>query len=489
MGDWTDARGAVQGATPYASARIAAASAWHELDVTALIQRAVTNGNRGMMLRSARTDGPRLAGRLSVNRPQLIVETESGTITCPVLCTANFSSTSVSGMDSRLSFKVQGPTPAILQFDLAGVPQVKKATLRVYAEAIWGVPPTIDVYELDPPTVTLGGGSTAPRMGLAAEAGSETALKSHPAVLRAGDFSNLTRGAVFDSASLHQRTDHEQLPDPDAPGSTMYRGEFVAAAWNDGFARGSSTFATEHMPGSMADPLHPPLAVENEMFCRLYFFLEDDWNSTRDSNKMAIGWDLRMGWWNTASRPGYWQSTTGNGGARGTGLKLFAPKGRNGASQSYDCWEYQGHSIRMEAGRASSTGNPYGNLRPVQSYVYHLDQPTDYGDMLRLGSVCIGKGRWYCIEQQIRMNSIVGPFDALGNGQAVADGVLRTWIDGVMVDEHTALRWRRHPEMGIQGPLINWFYGGKQPSEVNMHYRMNHFAVARRYIGPRVAAS
>ena len=89
------------------------------------------------------------------------------------------------------------------------------------------------------------------------------------------------------------------------------------------------------------------------------------------------------------------------------------------------------------------------------------------------------------IEQQIKMNSIVGPFDYIGNGQAVPDGVLRTWIDGVLVDEHTALRWRRHPEMGVQGPLVNWFYGGKQPSEVNMHYRMNHFVVARQYIGPR----
>lgn len=144
---------------------------------------------------------------------------------------------------------------------------------------------------------------------------------------------------------------------------------------------------------------------------------------------MAIGWDLRMGWWNDA-QGGYWQSTTGNGGAPGTGLKLLAPARKNGGSQRQD--------------------------------------------------------RWHCVEQQIRMNSIVGPFDGVGNGTAIDDGVIRTWLDGVLCGEVTNLRWRRHPEMGVQGPWVNWFYGGKLPTETPMHYRMNHFVLSRKYIGPRV---
>jgi hypothetical protein len=55
-----------------------------------------------------------------------------------------------------------------------------------------------------------------------------------------------------------------------------------------------------------------------------------------------------------------------------------------------------------------------------------------------------------------------------------------------MCGEVTNLRWRRHREMGVQGPWVNWFYGGKLPTEVPMHYRMNHVVVARKYIGPRV---
>jgi hypothetical protein len=198
---------------------------------------------------------------------------------------------------------------------------------------------------------------------------------------------------------------------------------------------------------------------------------------------MAIGWDVRMGWWNDA-QGGYWQNTTGNGGAPGTGLKVSSSPSGPGNGK----WEYQGHSIRMEAGKApNDPEHPYHALRPLQSYVYNLDQPTAYGQMVRLGNGVISKGRWHCIEQQIRLNSVVGPFDSLGNGQAVADGVLRSWLDGVAVSEVTNMRWRRNMEMGIVGPWMNWFYGGKAPSEMDMHFRMNHFAVAKKYIGPRVS--
>jgi hypothetical protein len=265
----------------------------------------------------------------------------------------------------------------------------------------------------------------------------------------------------------------------------MFRGSFLPSPTDAGIARGSFTGTVGTMRANYSDPLRPPSVVTEELFCRLYIYLENDWNSLRDANKMAIGWDLRMGWWNDANR-GYWQSTTGNGGAPGTGLKLFAPALKNGGSQRSDRWEYQGHSIRMEARKGVADGNPYSDLRPLESYVYNLDQPGAYGQIVRLGRGVIGKGRWHCIEQQIRMNSVVGPFDGLGNGQAVADGVLRTWIDGVKCSEVTNLRWRRHPEMGVEGPWVNWFYGGKLPTEVPMHYRMNHFVVARKYIGPRV---
>jgi hypothetical protein len=322
-------------------------------------------------------------------------------------------------------------------------------------------------------------------LGIAAEAGSEGALKTHPDVIKAGDFSADSMKAMFDRMPLLTRA--ELLPDVD--GSTMLRGRFVTK-WQPGETSESDLHwafdgSTLLMPGGDAvDPNMPPLWVENEMFARLYVMLEDDFDSTLDGNKMAMGWDLRMGWWHRDMK--YWQNITGNGGLRGDGRRYLIPRQKSWFPHPTQ-YGYHGHSIRMEAGKASKTGNPYAELRPIQSYTYNIDQTDDdYGDMLRLGTGVIRKGRWFCVEQQIKMNSVVGPFDVQGNGEAVADGVMRTWLDGALVSEYTQLRWRRHPQMGVQGAWINWYFGGKPNPDREMHWRMNHFVVARKYIGPRV---
>lgn len=481
-GDWTDAAGVPQGNTPFSAAAISAVPGWVEFDATALVERWVRTGrNKGFLLRVSGQSTPAVtwAGRVTDTPPRLTVTLEGGvTVDCPCHAFAGYAESSVAGLDTRASARTSPATKCILQFDLSGITgQVVDAKVAIYALSKAGVPVSLDTYECDPPEYQLATSQTTPVLGLAAAVG-ENNLAGHPDVIRAGDFGDLTPGVLFDSVQLSAEATAEQLPDPDAPGSTMFRGSFTPQG------RGSFSGRVETMRARADDPLRPPAVVEDEMYCRLYVFLEDDWRSTRDANKMAIGWDLRMGWWNNAGG-GYWQSTTGNGGARGTGLKLLAPAGKNGASQSYDCWEYQGHSIRMEAGKGTDDGNPYEAMRPLESYVYSLDQQSDYGEIIRLGTAVLQRGRWHCLEQHIRLNSISGPYDSLGNGQANADGVLRTWVDGVLVSEVNTLRWRRHPEMGVQGPWVNWFYGGKQATERTMHYRMNHLVVARTYIGPR----
>lgn len=482
VGDWTDANGTPQGSVPYATVAVASSDHWYEFDATLLVRSWISSGlNRGFMLRIGGTAAPSISwgGRLSDTPPVLVITHSAGAKTqIPCEAFAGFSPSSANGLNTRNSARTSSNQTNILQFDVGGLrEEFVSATVRLYCTDRKGNP-ALEVYECAPPAFQLGAEGTSPRMGLAAEIG-EAALNMHPSVIRAGDFSNLGKGGLFDSVQITESTNSEQIPDPDAPGFTMFRGSFTPAN------RSSFSGKIETMRADMTDPLRPPSVVEEEMFCRLYIFLEDDWRSTRDANKMAIGWDLRMGWWNDA-QGGYWQSTTGNGGAPGTGLKIFAPARKNGASQRADRWEYQGHSIRMEAGIGTADGNPYASMRPLESYVYHLDQPTGYGQVFRLGAAVIQRGRWHCIEQQIKMNSIKGPFDGNGNGEPVADGILRTWLDGVLVSEHNNIRWRRHPEMGIQGPWINWFYGGKQATEVTMHYRMNHLVLARRYIGPRV---
>jgi hypothetical protein len=141
--------------------------------------------------------------------------------------------------------------------------------------------------------------------------------------------------------------------------------------------------------------------------------------------------------------------------------------------------------MRGHGGAKTGDGNPYDDLFWLGSYMYSLDQASAYGDHLRWTNTVIDKGRWHCIEQYIKMNSISGPYDANGNGVANADGVYRAWLGGVLAFERTGLRWRRHPDMGVQGFWLDWYHGGVNPVQKNMHYRMNHVVIARDYIGPR----
>ncbi|MDZ5456132.1 hypothetical protein [Azohydromonas lata] len=480
-GDWLDAQGLPQGDVPWASFPVSGQPRVYEVDITALVRHWVDSGeNRGAFLRGSGTTGSAYAiwsGRESEVPPQLLVTTDQGSFNCAgMLC--GFDPSTYRSPDTRQSATHKPSAPVMVQFDLSAVQgSVQSALMRLnclQANYVF----TVKVFEVDAPRFNLGTDGQAPRMGLAAQG--EAALKSHPSVLRCGDFGNLARGAVFDEVLTDSRNPCQQLPDPDAPGTTMLRGQFVPQT------HASFHAVTQLLRGDAADPLRPALpATYDELYCRLYFMLEDDWNSTADVHKIALGWDLRMGWWNDYAG-GYWYSITGNGGRRGSGKKHFWPAGSSGGVQLADRWGYDGHSVRLCAGIDPGDGNPYSRLRPLQDYVYSLDQPSDYGVIERLGSAAIAKGRWHCVEQRIKINSVTGPYDELGNGESVPDGELDTWLDGVLVSERRGLRWRCHPEMALRGPWINWYFGGRALPDMTMHYRMNHFVLATEYIGPRV---
>jgi len=80
---------------------------------------------------------------------------------------------------------------------------------------------------------------------------------------------------------------------------------------------------------------------------------------------------------------------------------------------------------------------------------------------------------------------VAGPFDADGNGSALADGEYRVWINGHLAYEKTNFRWRRHAEFGVQGLWVDVYHGGTLVAPSTMHYRIDRVSLARRYIGPR----
>src|SRR5690606_30911612 len=127
------------------------------------------------------------------------------------------------------------------------------------------------------------------------------------------------------------------------------------------------------------------------------------------------------------------------------------------SSGSIERYVYEGNMQRMEAGIDPGAASPYARVRPWLGYNYSLDQFNPDGSVKQpfpsfvaytnIVNSRLAKGRWYCIEQHLKMNSIdLGNPDEMGNGTARPDGLLETWINGVLVDRKTGYRWRRHPE-------------------------------------------
>ena len=475
-GDHVDAAGTPQGAVPFAQVTHAA------LGPLVIPIADVQAMRKGILLRITGKSHPYLTfgGRLSATPPTLEVQLADGTQrVLPVLSFAGWNTSTYKGMDTRQSARLSAGTGSLMAlFDIP--PTAVSGTLNLTVVAR-GYTSTVSVFALAPPGIFYPH-EHAPTPGIASEVADENALKTHPDVIRAGDFDlrrNSKAGGTFDGIQQAPHAPQEYLADPLDPTRIIYRSGFkqrdgTAAA--DQAWRGSLSLSINTMRVDKTDPMFPLAAPPTkELFGRMCFKLEDDWRSRNDSNKMALGWDLRLGYWTGSIL----QQTTGNGGTPGTGLKVLRTS-KSGKQQ----WEYQGHSIRTEAGKGpTDPAHPHDALRPIESYTYNLDQTGFNGNVFRHGTAVIERGRWHCIEQQIKANSIVGPYDALGNGQAVADGELTTWLDGVLVGKRTGLRWFRHPEMGIEGPWINWYYGGKLASEVAMHYQNADMVLARRYIG------
>ncbi|NDP38238.1 MAG: hypothetical protein GZ093_05730 [Rhodoferax sp.] len=462
-GDWLDAKQASQGGVPYAAGKVSLGPIG--LDVTSLVNRWVSSGvNRGFYLRSGESWAFTFAGRThSVvrARPQLLVVSSSGTKVIECSCNAMWSPSTYQSKDSRGTFMVaRGSWFAALQFDISLITEpVLNATLSLTCLSLKNAG-TLDIFELNPPEFRNGAVTLMKRSGLADKFPFDRGLSAHPSVVFAGDFSDISKkrwqtGGVVATTS--------QVKDPNT-GSTYLRGLIP---------RGETVGCTLERTIVGGTSAGVPVKTETELYGRYYVFLEEDWGSEIDANKMP-GWDGRFGWW---SSTGHWENTTGNGGSRPTGLKVRNAKANR--------WEYEGASMRGHGGTRSNDGNPYDDLFWIGSYMYHLDQEGPYGESIRWPGIVVGKGRWYCIEQYIKMNSIAGPFDGTGNGVAIKDGEYRVWVDGVQAYERTNFRWRRHPEMGIQGFWLNWYHGGMVPAPRNMHFRMDAVVIARSYIGPR----
>lgn len=479
-GNWRDAAQVAEGPTPFASSgALTAVGQVASIDVLTLVQRWISNGNRGALLNSRVSAWPvRFHGRAAAaeaDRPKLLVTTSTGTFELTAAANATWAKSSFTGSGSALRWTVAADAQtAILRFDLSSVTgTVTAATLTCKVESFPSGGSTgqiIDVFEADPPTLIDPQHVTESSvLGLAAGYADFNALKvgGNPALIFADDFE--TPGWA-DSATAFV---------PAAP-------RILNPATNTTYARGTIATGANESANVRRDvsqgtgPQGTPNVVIPELFGQYWLHLESTFGTTQDDAIKIPAMGVQFGYWNPV---GYWQQTTGNGGTPGTGLKVWnATQGK---------WEYQGHSVRFLTGKEPAAGDddPYTGWFGIGIYPYNLDQGGPFPVGGPFPNVVIKKGVDYCFDTRVKQNSMSGSQDADGNyDTANPDGVYQVWINGHLAYNKTDYRWRRHAEFGVQGMWIDVYHGGTTTAPRDMHYRVDRVSLATSYIGPPPAA-
>ena len=109
-------------------------------------------------------------------------------------------------------------------------------------------------------------------------------------------------------------------------------------------------------------------------------------------------------------------------------------------------------------------------LTPVGTYAYHAEMTSDYGDAWFWsigGRGFLARDRWYCIEQQFKVNT---------SGRK--DGVLRAWIDGYLVYEKTDVHVRDIPRIRIEQIWMDVYHGGREVAASELHLFIDNVVIA-----------
>lgn len=177
------------------------------------------------------------------------------------------------------------------------------------------------------------------------------------------------------------------------------------------------------------------LAEPEEMYARYYVRFNDSWQLTQEGE---IG-----------KFPGF----SGTYGRCAWGQRR--PDGT--------CWSARMNSVDR------------GGKNQVGFYVYHVDQPFNFGESWYWPPL-LNRNQWYCIEQRVKLNTISG---STGNN----DGILEGWIDDVLAFTRSNIRFRDVASTKIEEYWWNIYVGGSWVADRNMSVHFDNAVIARNRIG------
>jgi hypothetical protein len=205
---------------------------------------------------------------------------------------------------------------------------------------------------------------------------------------------------------------------------------------------------------------------------------------------------LSAGWMGATPNNGVSQGRTsvieGAGAHEGRSLRVLYPKRGVGSSAGGALWRmsvgrfddlYCSYYVRFEpdfdfvkggklpglAGGAANTGGrkPSGTdgwsarmmwhaRGEVVQYVYHVDQPTIYGEDFRWdhgGQRFFRPGTWHRVEHRIAINA-----------PGERNGIVQGWFDGVLALDRRDVRFRDVDAFAIDVFAFSTFFGGDDPT-------------------------
>jgi hypothetical protein len=492
-GDWSDAAQVAQGSSAYATITFATAGPATAM-ITPLVQRWYANGNTGAYLKctaNAAYVATRANSSLTL-RPVIALRLSDST-TVQLICSAStVANLTTSYPLTGQTLVVQATSAMLLRFTLPplGTRTILSAALTLNATQIYGAT-TLKVFELRPPKFFDSG---TPQLGIADRYDHDEGIASDGQVYFATQFDEPNwQGQWFPIGLLASDAvvvDDDELGTP-ALAVHYHIGEtspcYLNHMWSQKVPGVPTTNAAgtlkiyEQIPVTQYDTLNNQ-DCPSEVYFRYYLKLNDDYQCDVDGKKLP-GIAGRYGYWNwSGTNKGYYQVVNGNGGSPTKGTKILQSAYPGG-------FYYSGWSMRHLAQVGPSDANPYGDRVIANTYAYHAAMTGFYGDTWRWGSPSTGwinyePERWYCIEQYVKMNTLSGPYDSLGNGVGRPDGILRGWVDGVLVIEKKDIVFRKHPAIRVDEIWLDHYHGGTTPAEAEHGFEMANLVVASAYIGP-----
>lgn len=443
-GDWLDANWVKQGPAAFIRKDVVAPGLL-TLDAKALVEKWLSDGNTGLLVR--RVSGPAIdiASRRIADGPRLVVNG----VACPCLACI--------WMDASTDQPLQRDTvqtPLAVRFDLSGVAApVTSAVLTLRVSIVWAgapLPVKLELSLLDMPELVTApaeqGGVVVPGEAVAAEIFLRHDLTSEQYV-KENLLAVLTGGRIASGGATFEQ-DPKGFTWCHCHGNT---GMELIAAWHQ-FMQPRDALPSKYGGAAWRRPYTSGQALGYD---RLHVKF-----------KFKVGLNVRTALNELGMKlPGIageyiWSSS---------GATTLPPPPNDGTFQAR-LWH-------------SKQSNAHPHLYRGATYWYGADHP--FSQFSGIGQVrwfnkvnfCFEAGREYALEQGMVLNTITA-------GVPDKNGEYRVWVDGVLVHEQTGLYIRKYPHAQIQDFFVNLYHGGTTRFPLGpITYSLAEFEFSEKYIG------